>query len=266
MTDEVSPEAPVPDDLQFDHAEFESPQATAVTCVACKQVIPESYFEVNGKIVCGRCRQAIEARLTGGSGARRFVRAFVFGTVAGFLGWALYFAVAKITHYELALISILVGWMVGSAVAKGSDHRGGWLYQLLAIWLTYTAVVAIYIPDIVTALNKQFGKDKVAVQVEKPGAPGAADGRAADPVKPKRPPVNPALKVVGYLLISFVVVVFAYAVPFLAGFKNLIGLLIIFFALQQAWRMNRRPKLVFNGPYQVGDEGGEALQGAPSHA
>jgi len=40
--------------------------------------------------------------------------------------------------------------------------------------------------------------------------------------------------------------------PFLAGFENILGLVIIGFALFQAWKMNRRAPLAISGPYAVG--------------
>ena len=41
------------------------------------------------------------------------------------------------------------------------------------------------------------------------------------------------------------------ALPFLMGAKNVIGILIIGFAVYQAWIMNRRANVVFAGPFQV---------------
>ena len=49
------------------------------------------------------------------------------------------------------LIAILVGWMVGRAVSVGSEHRGGWLYQVMAVGFTYMAISTSYIPQIVEA-------------------------------------------------------------------------------------------------------------------
>lgn len=48
---------------------------------------------------------------------------------------------------------------------------------------------------------------------------------------------------------------FAYAVPFLAGFENAIGILIIGFALYQAWRMSGKRTIQWAGPFQVGSAG-----------
>ena len=46
--------------------------------------------------------------------------------------------------------------------------------------------------------------------------------------------------------------VIAAALPFLAGFENIIGLLIIGFALWEAWKINRKVELAVVGPFQVG--------------
>jgi hypothetical protein len=43
----------------------------------------------------------------------------------------------------------------------------------------------------------------------------------------------------------------AIAMPFLLGMKNIIGLLIIGFAVFQAWVMNKRTNLAFAGPFHV---------------
>jgi|KBSMisStaDraftv2_1062788.scaffolds.fasta_scaffold410316_1 hypothetical protein len=47
------------------------------------------------------------------------------------------------------------------------------------------------------------------------------------------------------------VAITAIALPFLMGAKNLIGILIIGFAVFQAWAMNKRASVVFAGPFQV---------------
>jgi hypothetical protein len=53
--------------------------------------------------------------------------------------------------------------------------------------------------------------------------------------------------------VILVVLVFAVslAAPFLAGLQNVIGLLIIGFALWEAWKINKRAKVSFAGPYSL---------------
>ena len=47
------------------------------------------------------------------------------------------------------------------------------------------------------------------------------------------------------------VVVVAFAAPFLAGFENILGILIIGFGLWQAWQLNRKRPFEVAGPFQV---------------
>jgi len=57
-----------------------------------------------------------------------------------------------------------------------------------------------------------------------------------------------------------VIGVIAMATPFLAGVENVIGILIIGFALYEAWRMNAYQPLVVEGPFKLGEEpSGDAL-------
>jgi hypothetical protein len=297
MTTPDEPHSPVPTtELQFDHAEFSTPAATALSCKGCNQPIPESYYEVNGIILCDGCRATVESRFLGGSGAARFLRACVFGVGAALAGSALYYLIAALTGYSWAIIAIVVGLMVGSAVRAGSRHRGGWPYQALAIFLTYTAIVSSYIPFIWAALSQEFEEpEKVAAAPVDPAKPAtkagraepaatkpaerskpeAAPGRAKQPVaaapaqpEAPQPAVKPAKRpgaapqklnlgpaLLALMLLLVMLMAFAYAAPFLAGAQNLIGLLIIFFGLHQAWRLNRKMTLVVNGPFLVGDVG-----------
>ena len=47
---------------------------------------------------------------------------------------------------------------------------------------------------------------------------------------------------------------FVMASPFLAGFENIIGILIIGVALYEAWKINRHQELVIEGPLKVTNE------------
>ena len=51
------------------------------------------------------------------------------------------------TGWNFSLVAILVGYTVGGAVRTGSDDRGGLFYRLLAVFLTYSAIVGMFVPD-----------------------------------------------------------------------------------------------------------------------
>jgi hypothetical protein len=207
--------------LQFDKAEFAEPAASRL-CFACKGAITDSYFEVAGQVVCPACRARAAAAEAPGGGATRFFTALALGLGAAAIGTGVYYAVRAITGYEFGLIAILVGLGVGAAVKRGAQARGGWVYQGMAIFLTYLSIVCNYIPDIVTAVNTA----------------ATADGGS--------PPSGIAMVIVVPLIIGF-----AFIAPFLEGMKNFMGLLIIGFALYEAWKINKRVKLVINGPFKV---------------
>ncbi len=140
------------DVIQFEQAEFPA-EATAIQehvprCSACTAAIPDVYFEAGGKIVCTPCREQIEAMFHQGSRFGRGFKAIVFGTIGAALGAILYYAIIRITGLNLGLVAVVVGLMVGGAVKAGSGNRGGRFYQFLAVFLTYSAITAMYIPGI----------------------------------------------------------------------------------------------------------------------
>jgi hypothetical protein len=148
------------DQLQFDEAEFTEPAHAATTCTACKTPIADLYYEAGGKIVCDPCRHKIEALFHGGSRLGRAFRALVLGTLAAVAGAALYYAIFKITGRNFGLVAIVVGLMVGAAVKSGSGNRGGWFYQLMALFLTYSAIGAMLLPLALEQFQAEQQKQK----------------------------------------------------------------------------------------------------------
>jgi hypothetical protein len=52
-------------------------------------------------------------------------------------------------------------------------------------------------------------------------------------------------------LVVAIVAVIAIAAPFLAGFENIIGLVIIGIGLYEAWKLNKRTELAISGPHAL---------------
>ncbi|GMT97625.1 hypothetical protein KH5H1_17440 [Corallococcus caeni] len=223
MTQPVPPPASEEASLQFDRAEFtEAPSATK--CSFCQRAIRSVYFEANQRLLCPECREQVESAMTGGSKSKRFVMASVFGFGAAIAG-ALVYWVVGLTGYNIGLIAILVGWMVGTAVFKGSESRGGWVYQALAVGLTYFAVAGSLAPDVYKEIE----------------APPPAEAEAAvDAAEPPSPGRN--------LVVAGVVTV---AAPVLVGINSPISGLIYGFALFEAWRRTKRTVLNIAGPFKL---------------
>ncbi|MEP7086144.1 MAG: hypothetical protein ABI884_02320 [Gemmatimonadota bacterium] len=139
------------EDLQFDRVVNSAPGgalngAPVATCVVCKKAIDSDYYHLNGKVACDSCRKAIQAQLAPPAGAGALGLAALFGIGAALAGAAVYYAVIAITNFEIGIVAILIGWMVGWGVRKGAAGKGGRGFQLLAVALTYLAVGLAYAP------------------------------------------------------------------------------------------------------------------------
>jgi hypothetical protein len=209
--------------LQFDRAEFaEKNPGAGAACTACRRPLGADYYEVNGQVTCPACKTSM-ATVTGTPGGR-FLRAAGLGVLAGAVGSGIWYAVAAM-GYELGIIAIAVGFMVGTAVFKGSNGRGGWRYQALAMVLTYASIVSTHVPAIVSGLSRTEAK--------------------ASP-----------------MVFWVTVAVIAVAAPFLGGIKNLIGIAIIGIALYEAWKINQRRSLQISGPFRVAAAGAGPIPAA----
>lgn len=256
--------------LQFDVAESNASgaQATALTCTRCSAPIAGEYYDVNRAIICASCCNTLAN--PPGSKLRRVSAALGLGILAALGGSILYFAVAAITGREFGLVAIVVGFMVGKAVHRGSGGHGGWAYQTLAVSLTYLAIVATYVPLIAKEFQDMPARsahqravspspDTLAVPndpaiTSDSGFPvaqaGTPDGPRSFSSAAPRLGVGTALLGIGAL------VLLAAIVPIAAGFSNIIGLLIIGIAVFEAWKLNRRVSLRITGPYRVGGSDG----------
>ena len=257
MNDQTPADQPEGDDLEFDHAEYtESPDA-GPSCGVCHGALVDSYFQVNEQLVCPHCRTGIEAILTGGSGFVRFLRALLFGTLAGAAGAGIYYAVRALTGYELAIVAIVVGLFVGVAVRAGARSRGGWFYQTLAVLLTYSAIAATLVPDTVRMLREP---DFEAAGAEAESAQTATDGTSgsdtsgeyaaadSDPASVDQVADGLNLPLLVLVPIAFILT-FIFLIP--GCIQSPILLLIYGFGLYEAWRINKRARLEIHGPYQV---------------
>jgi len=275
------------DELQFDQAEYATPTHAGSSCGVCKRPIDDVYYEFNSKICCATCRQQIEAAFRGGSRAGRVIKALVFGSLAALAGAILYYAIIRITGYNIGLVAIVVGVMVGGAVRKGTGNRGGLFYQFLALLLAYMAIGLMHVPMLIEEqiktwraqaeqakiLPEKNDRDRAKVDGE-PKAPATRelakhDGEPKAPVPKDRAKVEgenqhavdaeekPDVKgpqlnlVVGILFLFVLAIAVVFSLPVVAAIADPISALIYCIALWTAWGANKPAKLAFNGPFRV---------------
>jgi hypothetical protein len=238
--------------------------------------------------MCPTCCESVRQSLAGKQ-VRRFLLATVFGSGAGLVAATIWFLVRRLANLQAGLIAVLVGFMVGAAVRKGSGGWGGLRYQVLAVLLTYGSIAANYIPDIIEAILQAHVVQPPAAVAKADRAPAALPAAADEPVKDAMPvtdesppegavgekpqaddrgpqpealpdaaaaPEAPAKlsgaeKLAALAMLAFLVCKLALIIPFAGLPENLIGLLIVGFALWEAWKINARRLPPIMGPYQI---------------
>ncbi|HEX6534019.1 MAG TPA: hypothetical protein VF041_05450 [Gemmatimonadaceae bacterium] len=253
------------EELQFDRVASRTPtpdQASphrAVVCAACSTPIQTYYFHVNGKVACSRCRNAAESKLATPTGLGPMARATALGIGAAIAGAVVYYGVIAITEFEIGIVAILIGYMVGWAVRKGAAGRGGRRFQVLAAILTYWSVGLAYTPIAMKGATGDHAHEPTAAAVDSARTATSASMPDASGDTTKARAAHPAKKHAGpaaLLSVFFVLLVFVFALPIIAIVgslpSGLISAFIIFIGLRQAWRMTAGTPFEVSGPYRVG--------------
>jgi hypothetical protein len=198
--------------LSFERAEFETPQKQELACGFCKRPIAGQYWQLASRTACDSCRASLERELSAGASGQSFLRAAQFGALAAIAGSLVWILISKVTGYELGIVAIGVGYLVGKAVRKGARGIGGRRYQYLALFLTYSAIALASVPAIYEAV-----------------AQGSHPTWWA----------------------WVVILGFAYASPFLGGVRSIMGLFILGIGLWEAWKFTRETPIEVLGPFSV---------------
>lgn len=231
--------------LQFDTARAAAPtslaDATQVTCSVCHRALSESYFDVNGQAACESCCRQLEQHAETPRQWGTFARAALLGFIGAVIGALLYYAVIAITDFEIGIVAIAIGYMVGYAIRLATAGRGGRRFQVLAVVLTYWAVGLAYVPFV---FQGSSGQDPTTAQTE-PNSP--AQEVAAPPAENAPPSLTLALTLLAAFSLALPVISIVGTLP-----SGLISAAIIAFGMQQAWRMTGAPQLQITGPYRIG--------------
>jgi hypothetical protein len=236
MTDSLNNPTP-----QFGTAEYAKPESNR--CRVCQQPMGGTYYRVNTAMVCASCVEKMRGAIKMDTHAD-FMRALAYGigaAVAGLVGYALIAIVLQ--GWVISYMSIGVGWLVGTAMMKGSNGAGGRRYQIVAALLTYAAVSMAAVPiwmHFASARQQQRQVQEQRFEQEEQRFGQQPDHQQV------RPPVS-----LGAWLGQ--VVLLGLASPFvqLSGnfFWGLMGLLILFFGMRIAWRITAGRPFEVYGPF-----------------
>lgn len=222
---------PSVDALQFRRAQPINTGESAEhrSCVACKQLIAGEYYQVNNHVICPGCSAKIEAGKQASKPVPLF-RPAIYGLGAALAGCILY-AIPLALGFQIGIVALAVGWMVGKAIRHGSYGVGGRPQQILAVALTYFAISTSLIPVLLFMGVKQG----IASRKQSVPKPTAA-----------QPKITAAQLVTSVLIVGTIS-------PFLqlrsSPVGGLISLFILFIGLQRAWAMTARHEILVTGPY-----------------
>lgn len=243
--------------LQFDHVAPTEGAGSTVTCALCKGSVRNEYYDVQGAPTCVLCTHKVQRGLAGGPGPFAFGRALLMGSGAAVLGAIIYYAVIAITNFEIGLVAILIGWLVGRAVRRASRNYGGRRFQLLAVALTYLAVGLAYTPFIAKSeIAKRQGATTGAPSAPTANASGPEADAAPNPVAPApvardAGPASLGTLVVALGAAALFVVILPVVVVLGSLPSGLISALIIGIGMQQAWKMTAEEEVNISGPYRI---------------
>lgn len=209
------------DRLQFTTAESKTAaESPGPSCGRCKRPIRDAYFTAGKVVLCETCQAAVAAAIVPHATAGIVLRAGLFGLGGAIVGAGLFYGVLAVTGYQIGLVAIAVGFLVGRAVQMGSRGVRGRALQVVALVLTYMGIAGGYFPDVMKQLKHLPPHGAVA------GAQASGDVLLAIAI--------PVLITVGSLPLSLI-----------SGFIIAIG-------LRQAWIMNQAlPRPVIHGPFKV---------------
>jgi len=245
-----------PQDLQFERVEpgGEAPRDLATSrCEQCGEPLVSVYYEVDSKLTCASCHEKLETAWRSGSGMVRLGKALAAGLGAAVLGAVLYYAVRAATGYDLSLLAIVVGVLVGKAVRWGSSGRGGRGYQALAVLLTYLSIGGTYLPLLFKEIQEKQAKTAAATASPATTAKAApAQPPTGKPAAPKAEAAKPELSPGDFFLFLGATLLMAAALPIMVGINSPILLLIVAIGLYEAWKTSRPAVPRIAGPFTLG--------------
>ena len=245
--------------------EEDLPDGSALNCAYCSRQIGDIYFFVNDEYTCAYCREVFGAATTAGSPPLRFLGATSVGALAALIsgGFCLWLMVSfgspqGVSNIGFAFLAVPTGFFVGTAVYMGCAKRGGWLYQLIAMGLTYCAIVTMYIPSVHQILQgEQAGEASATAPTPSESKESSSlsqdDGGVEDERLPSWKEMDTAQSVI-YCGALYVVSLFGPVMSLFAvgeDWRNAIYFLAAMVAVGVAWYKNQRIKIVVTGPYET---------------
>jgi hypothetical protein len=245
MSDNFSNPAP-----QFGTAEYATNSGNS-RCQFCQQPIGGTYYRINEAMACPACAEKMRSNIALDTHAA-YVRALTYGigaAVVGLIGYAL--IAILLQGWVISYMSIGVGWLVGTAMMKGSNGMGGRRYQIAAALLTYAAVSMAAVPIWIHFSGERSQKQTQQQKIEEEQRELERDsGQQPSETQPAPRAERPQISLGAWLA---TVAMLGLTSPFIQlksnPFWGAMGLLILFFGIRIAWRITQGRPFGIYGPF-----------------
>jgi hypothetical protein len=224
-------------------------------CQFCHQPVAGNYYRITNAMACSGCAEKMRGGLATDSHAA-FMRALLYGIGAAVVGMILYAVFEIATGLIIGYASLAVGWLVGTAMMKGSNGVGGRRYQIAAVLLTYAAVSMAAVPVWIHYGNKHERQQQQQVQEQQQleAEQRQLEAEAGQPSSPPTPihPLHPPMSLGHWLGRAALI---GLASPFLevwgggVTFGWLIGIVILFVGMKIAAKLTGGRPLEIFGPF-----------------
>lgn len=243
--------------------------AGPATCSRCETSLTE-YWGVDGNVLCERCKDEVLAERSAPEGATgRVFKALGLGFGGMLVGATVWYLVGKFTGYEVGLIAILLGFLVGKGIFIGSGKRGGIGYQIMALLITYFGIGAGMAPMAFEQLSQGVEQTTDSLRAMDQGAAAPATQLSDSAIDAELARLDSSLATakeadanalptgaaVAIAVIALLALIFSLPVLSVMG-GSIIGILIYGFALFEAFRLTRKIEPVVTGPHPVGAAAG----------
>ena len=231
----------------FDRADYEGAAPASDQCAYCHRGIGSEYYRVDGNLACPSCAQKAQSLIPPDS-HKAYSRAVLFGigaAIAACIGYSL----VQMMGFMIGFIAIGVGWLVGTAMKKGSRGLGGRRYQITAVLLTYVAISMAFIPVLYKDIKEYRAQHTTRARSGTTPAETAAGTAPSTSAKPR------TVSFGGFLLSMLVVFGLGLVSPILKFVlygigSGLFGLLFLFIGIQTAWKLTQRVASEVDGPFE----------------
>ena len=246
---------------QFGTAEYVGVQGNNY-CQYCHQPVTGTYYRVHDSMACPACAEKVRAELAKDTHAA-YMRALLFGIGAAIVGMILYATFEIMTGLIIGYVSLAVGWMVGTAMKKGSSGVGGRRYQITAALLTYAAVsmaaVPIWIHYALEHRQAQTQQEQTKSQLadEQKQLQNESGQQSQNTTPSESPAPDPQsepssrLQALGHLALLGIASPIVEIWDSGPNFGWAIGIFILFIGIRIAWRLTAGVRVVVYGPFDT---------------